>query len=118
MSNRSSFSTLTLIALLSWGGLLWFTYAVPPGPFLAFVVFFLILAVALTSTGAPIAYMLDRHFSSTQPTVQSAVRRGALFALIVVLNLMLRALSSWNVFTAILIVVAVVVVEVVALARK
>lgn len=118
MSNRSSFSTLMLIALLSWGGLLWFTYAVPPSPFPAFVVFFLILAVALTSTSAPIAYMIDRFFSSTQPTVRSAIRRGALCALIVVVNLMLRALSSWNAFTAILIVIAVIVVEVIVLARK
>jgi hypothetical protein len=118
MSNRSSFSTLILIALLSWGGLLWFTYAVPPSPFLAFVVFFLILAVALTSTAAPIAYMIGWLFPSTQLTVRSAIRRGTLFALIVVLNLMLSALRSWNVFTAILIVVAVIVVEVVVLARK
>ena len=118
MSKRSSLSTLTLIALLAWGGLLWFTYIVPPGPFLAFVVFFLILAVALTSTGAPVAYLIGWLFPSTQPTVRSAIRQGALCALIVVLNLMLCALNSWNVFTAILIVVAVVVVEVVVLARK
>ena len=118
MSNRLCFSILILIALLAWCGLFWFTYAVPPGPLPAFAVFFLIFAVALTSTIAPIAYMLNRYFSPTQPTVRSALRRGALCALIVVINLMLCAMSSWNVFTAILIVVAVLVVEVVVLARK
>jgi hypothetical protein len=118
MSKRSSLSTLTLIALFSWGGLLWFTYAVPPGSFPAFVVFFLILAVALTCTATPIAYLTGWILPSTQPTLRSAIRQGTLIALIVVLNLMLCALSSWNVFTAILILVAVVVVEVVVLARK
>jgi hypothetical protein len=107
-----------LIALFSWAGLLLFTYRVPPLTFPAFIAVFLILAVALTSTGAPIAYMINRLFSPTQSTVRSAIRRGALFALIVVLNLMLRAVGSWNVLTAILIVLAVIVVEVVALAHK
>ena len=118
MSNRSSLSTLTLIALFSWGGLLLFTFLVPPYTSLAFIAFFLIVAVALTSTIAPIAYTIGRLFSPTQPTVRSAIRRGALVALMVVLNLMLRAWSSWNVFTAILIVLAVIVVEIMALARK
>jgi|GraSoiStandDraft_32_1057276.scaffolds.fasta_scaffold76036_2 hypothetical protein len=118
MSNRLSLSTLILIALLSWAGLLWFTYRVPPLASPAFIALFLILAVALTSTGAPIAYLIGKLLSPTQSTVRSAIRRGALFALIVVLNLMLRALGSWNVFTAVLIVLAVVVVEVIALAHR
>ena len=118
MSNRASLSILILIALLSWGGLLMFTYLVPPHTSLAFIALFLIVAIALTSTVAPIAYMIGRTFSPTQLTVRSSIRRGALVALIVVLNLMLRVWSSWNVFTAILIVLAVIVVEVIALARK
>jgi hypothetical protein len=118
MSDRSSLSILVLIALFSWGGLLMFTYIVPPHAFLAFIALFLIMAVALTSTVAPIAYMIGRLFSPPQPTIQSSIRRGALVALIVILNLMLRVWSSWNVFTAILIVLAVIVVEVIALARK
>lgn len=118
MSNRSSLSTLLLIALFSWGGLLLFTYLVPPRTLPAFVPFFLILVVALTSTVAPIAYIVDRRFSSTAPTTRRAIRRGALFTLIVVLNLTLLALRSWNVLTAILVAIAVIVVEVIVLARK
>src|SRR5438045_1628065 len=108
MSNRSSLFTLMLIALLSWVGLLLFTDIVPPHTVLAFIALFLIVAVALTSTVAPIAYMISWIFTPTRPTIRSAIRRGALVALIVVLNLMLRAWSSWNVFTAILIVLAVI----------
>lgn len=124
MSNRSSLYTLVLIALVAWGGLLLFTHQVSPfaSPVLpAFIAFFLILTIALTSTIAPIAYMIDRVFFSAhvqQVTIRNALRRGALFALIVVFNLMLRALSSWNVFTALLIALAVIVVEVMVVARK
>jgi hypothetical protein len=121
MSNRSALYTLVLVALASWGGLLLFTRLVPPPAFLAFVAFFLILAIALTSTVAPFAYAVSRLFFSPrtqQTTIRSAIRRGALVALIVVLNLILRALSSWNVFTAILIAIAVIVIEVMALSRR
>ena len=124
MTNRSSLYTLVLIALVSWGGLLLFTHQVSPlaSPILpAFIAFFLILTIALTSTVAPIAYMINRIFFSAhiqQAAIRNALRRGALFALIVVLNLMLRVLSSWNVFTAILIALAVIVVEVMVVARK
>ena len=118
MSNRSSLSTLLLVALVSWGGLLLFTRVVPPGTLPAFITFFLILVVALTSTSAPVAYLISWRFSATPPTVRSVIRRGALFALIVALNLMLRAWGSWNIFTAILIVLAVIIIEVVTLAHK
>jgi hypothetical protein len=124
MTNRSSLYTLVLIALVSWGGLLFFTHQVSPlvSPALpAFIAFFLILTIALTSTVAPIAYMIDRIFFSVhshQVPIRNALRRGALFALIIVLNLMLRTLNSWNVFTAILIALAVIVVEVMVVARK
>jgi hypothetical protein len=74
--------------------------------------------VALTSSVAPIAYIIDQRFSSTKPTTRSAIRRGALFTLIVLLNLTLLALRSWNVLTAVLIAIAVIVVEVIVLARK
>jgi hypothetical protein len=107
-----------LIALLSWAGLLLFTGLTPPGTLLTFIPFFLIVTVALTSTVAPIAYKIGQLFPSTQPTIRTALRQGALFALIVVLNLILLALRSWNVFTAILIALTVIVVEVIILARK
>ena len=116
MSTRASLFTLILTALLSWGGLVWFTYAVPPQTF-AFIALFLILTVALISTIAPIAYTISRLISP-QATVRSAIQRGVLFTLIIVLNLTLRALHSWNVVTAVLIVLAVIVVEVMVLTHK
>jgi hypothetical protein len=46
------------------------------------------------------------------------VRQGILLSLCIVLNLILRALHSWNIITAIIIFVAAIVVEIVSLARK
>jgi hypothetical protein len=121
MSNRSSLYTLLLIAPLAWAGLLLLTRFVPPNALLAFVGFFLILSVALTSTCAPAAYFVGRHIFSSQryrTTVRHAMRQGALISLVIVLNLILRALHSWSVFMAIVILAAAVLLEVLSLARK
>lgn len=112
---------LLLLALLAWGGLLLFTRFIAPDSPLAFVSFFLILGIALTCTIAPLAYTFSKRFLSVRqyrPNVRHALRQGALLALYVVLNLLLLALHSWNVFAAIVIFVALVVVEVISLARK
>jgi len=88
---------------------------------LAFVALFVLLGVALTSTFSPLAYFVTLRFLSSRlyrATVQHALRQGALLSLCIVLNLVLRALHSWNIFTAVVIFVAAVVVEVLSLARK
>jgi hypothetical protein len=121
MSNRSSLLLLLLIAPLSWGGLLLFSYFVPPASFLSFATFFLVLTVALTSTFSPIAYVIGSRVLSLRlyrTTMRYAIRQGALLSLVIVLNLIMRSLQSWNVFTAIVILGAAVVLEVLSLARK
>ena len=121
MTNRSALYTLMLLAPLAWGGLLLFTYFVPPHTMLAFVALFVLLGVALTSTFSPLAYFVTLRFLSSRlyrATVRHALRQGALLSLCIVLNLVLRALHSWNIFTGVVIFVAAVVVEVLSLARK
>ncbi|GAC1366131.1 MAG: hypothetical protein NVS2B12_12400 [Ktedonobacteraceae bacterium] len=121
MTSRVSLYTLIAIAPLSWGGLVLFTYYVPPLNPSAFVFLFLILLVALTCTFAPLAYWLGSHLLSAQryqATVLAATRQGALLALVVILNLIFRALDSWNIFMAFVILAAAIVVEVLFLARK
>lgn len=120
MTNRTALYTLLLLAPLAWGGLLLFTYFVPPG-LASFVVLFVLLGVALTSTFSPLAYFVTLRFLSSRlyrVTVRHALRQGALLSLCIILNLILRALHSWNIFTAVVIFVAAVVVEVLSLARK
>jgi hypothetical protein len=121
MTSRVSLYTLIAIAPFSWGGLLLFTYYIPPINTLSFVAVLIILLVALTSTFAPIAYVLGRRLLSARRyhvTMRSAIRQGVLLALVIILNLIFRALDSWNIFMAFVILAAAIIVEVLFLARK
>src|SRR5437588_5485645 len=121
ITNRKAVYILILLAPIAWGGLLLFTRFIPPHTLLAFIIFFLLLSIALTSTFTPIAYFISLRFISSRlyrATVRHALRQGALLSLCIVLNLILLSLHSWNIFTAIVIFVATVVIEVVSLARK
>lgn len=121
LTNRSALHFLIVLAPLAWAGLAIYAYFVPPRGLLSFVAFFLLLDVALTSAFAPIAYAINLRFISSRlyrATVRHAIRQGALLALVIVLNLILRALHSWSIITAIIILAAAIVIEVVSLARK
>src|SRR5579859_791758 len=121
MTNRASLYTLILIALVAWGGLLLFTRFVPPITIASFIAFFLILSICLTSTFAPLVYFISRRLLASRMnriTVRHAIRQGGLLALVIVLNLALRALHSWNIVMAVAILGAAIVIEVLFLARK
>ena len=121
MSARSSIHKLFLIALFAWSGLLLFTYFVKPQSALAFIIFLLIVSVALTSTLAIIAYGISRYLFTSRvyrATIRRAIHQGALLSLAIVLDLILRILHSGNIFTAIMIVGATLVLEVLTLAKK
>ena len=109
-------------ALFAWAGLLLLTHSVPPQTVVAFAGFFLVLTVALTCTFAPLTYAIgQRIFASRRRhriTWYHALRQGALLSFAIVLNLILRALHSWNIIMALVIVGAAVIVEVLFLARK
>jgi len=121
MNNRASLYRLLPIALLAWGGLLAFTRFVPPSTPVAFIAFFVILSVALTSTCALLIYLISSRLFASQryyPTIHQAMRQGALLSLVIVLNLIMRALHSWSLFMALTILGAAVVVEILSLAKK
>lgn len=121
MTNRTALYLILLMAVLAWAGLLLFTRFVPPGSTLAFITFFLTLGIAITCTFSPLAYLFSLRFLSRRqyrPNVRHALRQGTLFALCIVLNLLLLSLHSWSIFAAIVIFVAAIVIEVLALARK
>ena len=96
------------IAVLIWIGLLLFTRFVPPQTLLAFATFFLVLTLGLICTFAPLAYAFgQRIFASRRHhriTWYYALRQGTLLSFAIVLNLILRALHSWNIITAIIII--------------
>jgi hypothetical protein len=121
MKQRGVLIGICLIALFIWGGLFLFTYQIRPATSLALAAFFLILTSALISTFAPLAYILGQRLLFTRryrPTVGQSLRQGILLTLVVIANLMLRLLHSWNMLTAIVIIAAAIVIEILSLARK
>lgn len=121
LRKRTALYTMMIAALLAWSGLLLFTRFVPPRTTTAFVTVFILLYVALTSTLAPLAYIISLRFLSSRlyrATMRHSLRQGALLSLWIVFNLALRALQSWSIFTAVVSLGIVVVIELLALARK
>ena len=121
MTGRAVLYSSIVIAPLAWIALIVFTKLVAPTNVTAFVLLFVILGIALTSTFTPIAYGIGLRFMTShlyRSTVRHALRQAILLSLVIILNLMLRALHSWNLFTGLIILVAAIVVEVLFLARK
>ena len=121
LTNRMTFCILFVLAVCTWVGLVVFTRYVPPQGIMAFVAFFLLLEVALASIFAPVAYVIGLRFISSRlyrTTMRHALRQGILLSLCIVLNLILLALHSWNVVTAIIIFVVAIIIEFISLARK
>ena len=121
LTNRAALSILLVLAPLAWGGLLFFTYSVPPHSPLAYLVAFILLGVALTCTLSPVTYFISSRllsFPHYRPTAAQAIRQAALLSLCVIFNLMLLSLRSWNIFAAIITLIAAIVIEVISLARK
>jgi len=112
---------MAVIAPLVWGGLLAFTYFEPPNSVTKFVLVFVLLFVALACTLTPLSYLISLRFISSRlyrATLRHSLRQGTLLALWIVFNLMLRALHSWSIFTAIVSLGIVAVIELLSLARK
>lgn len=121
VTRRSILLTLLLIAPVAWGLLLLYARFVPPHNFLAFTCFFALLALALTCTLTPVTYAVGSRLFPLhiyQATLRHAARQAILLTLIILFNLILSALHSWNIYTALAILAAAVVFEILALARK
>jgi hypothetical protein len=121
MTNRTALNMLMVFAPLLWVALFLFTHFVPPQAVQAYLAFFLLLSVALTSTLSPLAYFISLRFVSSRlhrATMGHALRQGVLLSLWIVFNLLLRALHSWNLFIAIVSLGIIIVIEVLSLGRK
>ncbi len=121
VTRRGALYSMVLLALLAWGALLAFTHFEPPNSIVNFVVVFILLFVALAGTLSPLAYIISLRFISSQlyrATLRHSLRQGILVALLIVFNLVLRALHSWSLFTAIVSLGIIAVIELLSLARK
>src|SRR5579864_2541717 len=77
INGRTALYILALIAPLAWAALLFYTRLVPPRGVLAFVVFFILLDIALTSVFVPLAYVIGLRFISSRlyrATMRHALR--------------------------------------------
>ena len=121
LSNRATIYILLALAPILWGALLLYSRFIPPDTLLAYFTLFILLGLAITSTFTPIAYFISLRFLSSRlarTTVRHALRQGILLSLCIVVNLILLALHSWNIFAAIIIFAAAIVIEIVSLAKK
>jgi hypothetical protein len=113
-------TTLLLLVLPAWGGLLLFTRLIAPGSVLAFLGFFSLLGSGLLSTLIPLIYLIARIIlaaRSAQPQLSQVTRQASLISIWIMFNLLLRLLHSWSIFTAVVSFGIIVVIEFLALGR-
>ena len=122
MAARHPIVTMTVVALIAWIGLVLFGKLVAPEGALARILFLFLLLVALTATFTPIAQLVGSQVVRSkwyaQHAWRHALRQGVLLALVIVANLTLKALDAWFWADILLIALAAVLVELIALARK
>ena len=122
MAIRHPVITMAVVALFAWLGLGLFGKLVAPQDAFPRALFLLVLLIALTATFTPIAQLVGSRFIRSKwyalHSFRHALRQGALVALAIVANLTLRALDAWFWADILLIAVAVVLVEIIAIARK
>jgi hypothetical protein len=122
MVTRHPIVTLAAVALCAWLCLGLFGKLVAPQGAFSRALFLALLLIALTATFTPIAQLVGNRFVRSkwyaQQSFRHALRQGLLIALAIVANLALKALDAWFWADIVLIAVAVVLVEIIALARK
>ena len=121
MATRHPVIALALLALAAWLGLLLFGRLARPTGVLAPGIFLLLLFIALATSFTPLAQFVGHRLIRSkwyyQHRWRHALRQGALVALAIVTNLALLALGAWFWADVVLIVLAAVLVELIALAR-
>ncbi len=122
MATRHATLALVIVALGAWLSLILFGKLVAPGGTLPSLIFLVLLFIALAASFTPLAQLLGTRFVRSkwyaQRSLRHALRQGTLIALAIVTNLVLRALGAWAWADVILIALAVILVELIALARK
>lgn len=98
-----------------------FTRFIAPGSVPAFLGFFCLLGTCLLSTFIPLTYLVARLIlaaRSAQPRLGQATRQASLISAWIILNLLLRLLHSWSIFTAVVSFGIIVVIEFLALGKR
>jgi hypothetical protein len=122
MALRHPVIILLVLAALAWASLSIFGKLVQPQGILAPTIFLLLLFLALVSSLTPLAQVIGVHLIHSkwyqQRSLRHALRQGTLVAAAIIANLVLLLLRAWLLADLLLIVLAIVLVELITLARK
>jgi hypothetical protein len=122
MAVRSANRLFLLVALLAGVGLVIFGKLVPPQGILAPALFLLILFIALLTGLTPLAQIIGarlvRSPSYRQHSLRHALRQAALLSAASIANLLLLLLHAWLWADLVLIALALILIELITLARK
>jgi hypothetical protein len=108
------------IAMLLWMALALFTYFVPPHHLLLLALFLVLFGLATMCTLTPCisifgSLLLPRLYRAAPG---HSLRQSTLLTLVLILNMILKALHSWEPLTGLISLVAAVILEALILARK
>ena len=122
MGMRHPLITLGGVAIVAWVGVGLFGKFVPPQGIVAPVLLLLLLFIALVASFVPLAQVVGvravRAKWYRQESLRHALRQSMLLAGAIVANLALLLLRAWFWGDMVLILLAVLLVELIALARK
>lgn len=122
MALRHPVIILVTVAILAWASLGIFGKLVQPQGILAPTIFLLLLFLALVASLAPLAQVIGGHLVRAkwyqQHILRHALRQGTLLAAAIIANLVLLLLRAWLWADLVLIMFAIVLVELICLARK
>lgn len=121
ISGRGTLILLLSGALCTWGGLLLFTYYVQPKSAPAIVFVFCLLSMALLCTCTLLVYGISWAVFATRsrrPGIAQALREGGLTTAWLIFNLLLSTLHSWSIFTTLVSLGIIIVIELLVLGRN
>ena len=122
MAIRHPVLVLLTVATLAWASLGIFGKLVQPQGVLAPTIFLLILFLALSASLTPLAQVIGarlvRSKAYQQQSLRHALRQGTLLAAAIIVNLLLLLLHAWFWADVVLLLLAIILIELIALARK
>lgn len=110
-------AAFALVAAAGWAAWAIVLFNLSPSRLLSYIAFMAPLAVALAATASLAAYFVE-HQRDGYASLRAAARRGALFAIVIVVNLTCLGAHRWSVVVLALSVVVIVGLDVVAARRS
>jgi hypothetical protein len=122
MAIRHPIRVFLTVATLAWVSLGIFGKLVQPQGILAPTIFLLILFLALATSLTLVAQVIGARLVRSkwyqQQSLRHALRQGTLLAAAITVNLVLLLLRAWFWADVVLLVLAIILIELIALARK